>query len=192
MSSAPQTLDALARARRVWDNHNPENVTGGLIRLCRELVRPDWVMVEVGCFAGVSTAIFAHFAATVYAVDPWELGPERGYNEIPAPAIAAAAGRFDLVAARYPNVLKRQGFSPEAAAAFADASLDAVYLDGAHDPAGFEADVRAWVPKLKTGAFLMGHDLNLVGDPRRFLNSTAELRTYPESSWAFKVGQNDQ
>ncbi|VTR93200.1 Marine sediment metagenome DNA, contig: S12H4_L00851 (Fragment) OS=marine sediment metagenome GN=S12H4_14329 PE=4 SV=1: Methyltransf_24 [Gemmata massiliana] len=188
MSRAPLTLDALAKAPRVWNNDSPENVTGGLIQLCRELIRSDWVMTEVGCFAGVSTAVFAHFARTVFAVDPWELGPARGYTEIPAQHIADAARRFDRVLEHFANVKKCQGFSTEVATGFADASLDGVYLDGAHDPANFEADVRAWAPKIKPGGWLMGHDLGLVGDPRRFLNSTANLRAYPESSWALQIG----
>jgi hypothetical protein len=41
---------------------------------------------------------------------------------------------------------------------FADGSLDAVFLDGSHEAAAVEADVRAWLPKVRPGGVLAGHD----------------------------------
>lgn len=48
--------------------------------------------------------------------------------------------------------------STEAAALYPDASLDAVFLDGAHDLESVLADLQAWYPKVKPGGFLLGHD----------------------------------
>lgn len=50
--------------------------------------------------------------------------------------------------------------SVEAAATYADASLDAVFLDGAHDTDSVIADCQAWWPKVKPGGVLAGHDAN--------------------------------
>jgi predicted O-methyltransferase YrrM len=45
-----------------------------------------------------------------------------------------------------------------AASFFAPASLDWVYLDGAHTEADVAADVAAWLPKLKPGGWCVGDD----------------------------------
>lgn len=48
--------------------------------------------------------------------------------------------------------------SVEAAATYADASLDFVYIDADHLYEGVLADIRAWLPKIKPGGFLAGDD----------------------------------
>jgi hypothetical protein len=50
--------------------------------------------------------------------------------------------------------------SPSLAAAkqFEDASLDFVYLDACHEEASVAADIKAWLPKVKVGGVLCGHD----------------------------------
>jgi predicted O-methyltransferase YrrM len=50
--------------------------------------------------------------------------------------------------------------SVEAATRYPDASLDFVFLDAAHDAASVEADVRAWLPKVKAGGLLAGDDFH--------------------------------
>lgn len=48
--------------------------------------------------------------------------------------------------------------SLSAAADYPDESLDFVYLDAAHDEASVAADIAAWLPKIKPGGVLAGHD----------------------------------
>lgn len=48
--------------------------------------------------------------------------------------------------------------SVAAAAGYPDRSLDAVFVDAAHDADSVEADVRAWLPKVKRGGRLCGDD----------------------------------
>ena len=54
-------------------------------------------------------------------------------------------------------VLAGQG-SKNAMGAALDRSLDSVFLDGDHREAPFRADVEGWLPKLKPGGWLCGHD----------------------------------
>lgn len=42
-------------------------------------------------------------------------------------------------------------------------SLDFVYIDAKHDEASVRADIAAWLPKVKPGGILAGHDYNLPG-----------------------------
>lgn len=46
---------------------------------------------------------------------------------------------------------------------FAAESLAVVFLDGAHDEAAIRADLAAWLPKVRPGGLLCGHDRNEDG-----------------------------
>jgi predicted O-methyltransferase YrrM len=51
-----------------------------------------------------------------------------------------------------------QGDSAESASDFADASLDFIFIDAAHDYDSVVKDLAAWWPKLKTNGIFAGHD----------------------------------
>ena len=51
-----------------------------------------------------------------------------------------------------------QGDSVEMSKEVEDKSLDFVYLDGDHSYEGCLADLNAWVPKVKKGGVIAGHD----------------------------------
>jgi len=46
----------------------------------------------------------------------------------------------------------------EASTQYANSTLDVVFIDAAHDYESVSNDIRAWLPKLKPGAVLAGHD----------------------------------
>ena len=48
--------------------------------------------------------------------------------------------------------------SVAAAASYADASLDFVFIDGDHSYEGVKKDIIAWLPKVKPGGIIAGHD----------------------------------
>jgi len=49
-------------------------------------------------------------------------------------------------------------FSDKAAAKFQDNSIDFCFIDAAHDYAHVKQDVEAWLPKIKKGGIIAGHD----------------------------------
>lgn len=53
--------------------------------------------------------------------------------------------------------------SVEGAAKFDDAYFDVVYVDGSHDYESVKEDLLAWMPKVKSGGLLAGHDINQAG-----------------------------
>jgi predicted O-methyltransferase YrrM len=53
---------------------------------------------------------------------------------------------------------KRRGISWEQAAAFEDASLDYVMIDADHAYEAVAKDIAAWLPKIRPGGILAGHD----------------------------------
>lgn len=173
-----ERLATLSNTPRVWSHLERENVVGGLIDLCVEWIKPHFVMAEIGCFAGVSTSVFAEFAAKVYAVDPWTLVSKTGYVEVYQDMLEKAETEFLAKMATRPNIVRMQEFSLVAACGFDDNSLDAVYIDGDHSK--LLEDIVAWLPKIKADGLLMGHDVDLLG----FLQIKIEpVKVYPESSW---------
>jgi predicted O-methyltransferase YrrM len=48
--------------------------------------------------------------------------------------------------------------SVKAAGKIADGALDFVFIDGDHSYEGVKRDLAAWLPKVKPGGWLMGHD----------------------------------
>lgn len=55
--------------------------------------------------------------------------------------------------------------SARAARLFADASVEWVHLDARHDYASVQADIRAWLPKVRRGGWLSGDDYDAVKWP---------------------------
>jgi predicted O-methyltransferase YrrM len=127
---------------------------------------PDMVrMVEVGCWHGESIAHLAKKLIEVqrpsfelWGVDIWEKWQ------------TAHASRRDLknAYAVYNQTLQEAGVrhlikdlalpSIKAAKTFNDHSLDFVFIDADHRPQSVFDDIRAWLPKLRTGGILAGHD----------------------------------
>lgn len=110
-------------------------------------------MAEIGVWAGESTEIFCRSGRVkrLYSIDPWQDPKltDDGRHE----------ARFDAIAARYPKtVTKLRMTSLEAVKCFTDASLDFVYIDGLHDYWSVRNDIRAWLPKIRKGGFIAGHD----------------------------------
>ena len=56
-----------------------------------------------------------------------------------------------------------EGDSAGSAAQFADDGLDGVFIDAAHDYASAKRDIEAWLPKVKNGGFIGGHDADSEG-----------------------------
>ncbi len=51
-----------------------------------------------------------------------------------------------------------RGLSHEAAHSFKDGTVDFVFIDAAHDYKSVSQDIEAWLPKVKPGGIMAGHD----------------------------------
>ena len=57
-----------------------------------------------------------------------------------------------------PHIEAVNAISPEAATLFTDGWFDLVYLDAGHAYHEIQADIDAWLPKVRSGGVLCGHD----------------------------------
>lgn len=83
------------------------------------------------------------------------------------------------------EVIKRR--SPDAAKAFADRSMDFVFIDADHSQEGCEADIKAWAPKVKKGGYLGGHDYGYEHLPGVKVAVDAAVRA---NGWNLETGLN--
>jgi predicted O-methyltransferase YrrM len=143
-------------------------------------------VVEIGTAAGRgSTRIAGEYVrrtgGTLYCIDPHT---ERSYL-----AFLANLRIFELES----TVLPIRANSIEAAPLFDDGSLDAVFVDGSHIYPDVLADIDAYLPKIRSGGLILGHDLHDV--PSRFdrdeLLKVADKNT-AEVSYTTPDGRTDR
>lgn len=129
--------------------------------------------VEVGIWQGRSTAFLATEILNagkvmlLDAVDTWK----GSANE---PGMIETATKVDLFSTFWRNMVNG-GVSPlirpvmlpsvRASRCYDDGELDFVFIDAAHDEASVRADIAAWLPKVKRGSWLCGHDYDSSTDP---------------------------
>jgi hypothetical protein len=164
----------------------------------REAVRrtPDGgTLVEVGCWKGKSLCFLL-----VEARDSGKwlnvLGVDHFRGSVGEPALLEEAADKDLEGqcrrncdrAGHPYGLLRMA-SEEAAGWYADGGIDFVFLDGSHDYDSVRADIEAWLPKVKPGGVLAGHDRALPGVARAVAERLPDARPFG-SCWWFEKGES--
>lgn len=120
--------------------------------LAKEL--PDsGYMVEVGCWKGQSVAYLAIELANQAKADCHVCIVDT-FTEHGASLQEVLAN----LAPVQPMITHRVSDSVSAAATFPPNSLDAVFIDADHTYEAVKADIAAWLPKVKKGGILAGHD----------------------------------
>ena len=122
--------------------------------------------VEVGSWKGKSSAYMAVEIANsckkidFYCVDLWEVSIEHEGMEELSRLYDIFLSNMKSVESYY-NPLKMK--SLDAVSRFDDYSLDFVFIDASHEYEDVKADIVAWLPKIKPGGVLAGHDY-YIGD----------------------------
>lgn len=77
--------------------------------------------------------------------------------------------------------------STDAAILYANKSLDFVFIDADHEYPSVIQDISAWLPKIKTGGYLAGHDY-FYGPVRLAVDELLpQAVPYPHGCWITKV-----
>lgn len=107
------------------------------------------VMVEIGCYAGESTQIFADSGkfGLIWAVDPWLDGYDPDDQAATTAPMTLVEESFDCRMANYPFTRKLKMTSQQAARQIDQA--DFVYIDGDHRPAPLRLDIMLWASKTR-------------------------------------------
>ena len=158
------------------------------------------VGAEIGVFSGaLSRLLLSRSGVFLYMVDSW-LSEDRQSEErresIDYHAhLTAREQQYYYFAARVNTEFaenRRKVLmmdSLEAARHIADRSLDFVFIDADHSYEGCKADIEAWLPKVKLGGLLGGHDYENTEFPKfevaRAVNEAVENR-----GWQLDRGEN--
>lgn len=142
----------------------PNYGRNNLTELFREL---DFkAIVEVGvCHGSFSEVICKNNPqAKVYGVDPFI--PHKEYKDYQLQStIKGYYENAKTLLTKYPNYELIVKMSVDAAKDFEDGSLGAVYLDGNHRYEYVVADLLAWIPKIRKGGIISGHDYAKIKRP---------------------------
>jgi len=158
------------------DEHNK---VGGLIDMIKELFPENAKVVEIGTGAGVSTEVFALLCGEVVTTDLPEAEPWR----------FAAKDVF----ARYPNIKHFTMDSCKLASIMPDRSFDAGYVDAGHEYPDVKRDLIAWLPKIRIGGYLCGHDyIDRPAHGFGIIKAVNEIfgkpdKVYKDTSWAVRI-----
>jgi hypothetical protein len=161
----PQNGDDCPRIHRTWWNLVPSGVLGGR---SLEIVRrtpKDGTVVEVGVLWGANAHRVLHVRQDVsmVLVDRWDVPTER-YKATGDGEARGGPGRWSnmlrqvkRIASKYEGRVRvLQSDSVEAADHVGLADL--VFIDADHGYEGCKGDVLAWLPKVKPGGWIGGHD----------------------------------
>lgn len=109
------------------------------------------IFVEIGSWKGKSASfmgveiINSGKPIKFYCIDDWSLGGTRdNFMKNTAPISSVL------------NVI--EGLSWESARLFSDKSIDFCFIDGAHDYDSVTKDIISFIPKMKPGGLICGHD----------------------------------
>jgi len=115
-------------------------------------------LVEIGSYVGESTVIFANNFKSVTSIDPFI--DDYDLND---PACSYIS--FDKVYDKFlkntkdiQNIAQTRLTSDDAVHLFEDESIDVLYIDGLHTYEQVKTDIINYLPKIKKGGFICGHD----------------------------------
>ena len=117
---------------------------------------------EIGCSNGYTYRNVLSRCEDMHwhGVDPWVVCPE--YTKRPNGVKWNHEGNYEVVKSIAEEYGDRAHIhrmtSVEAAKEVEDGSIDIVFIDGLHTYEGVRDDLEAWVPKIKVGGIISGHD----------------------------------
>lgn len=142
----------------------PGWMTGAELTVLAEWASECRRIVEVGCYQGRSTTAMAlamPAGGLLYAVDDWR-------GEVDRPGVVCRTlrdlfltncGRL-IEAGSVLTVNVRSVCAARALAAAGIHPVDMVHIDASHDYESVRADLAAWLPLVRPGGRLVGHDID--------------------------------
>jgi hypothetical protein len=156
-------------------------------------------MVELGVFVGMmSRRLLERSDLILYMVDSWDTDhtqdykdtndfhakltkrQQEDYHQQSLKVATSAPGRATIIRDKTLNAVTH----------FADHSLDLVFIDADHSYAGCKADIQAWLPKIKPGGWLSGHDYENETRDFKFGVTQAVNEYIAESRKPLELGDN--
>lgn len=170
----------------------------------RHVELSEGTFVEIGCFLGCSSAYLAteiinsNKDITLYCVDTWAgMSNDNGEDAVLNKRIK------DLNGNAFSTFIKNVepcidvirpivGDSTLSSYLFEDDSVDFLFIDAGHQYWEVYNDIEKWLPKIKPGGYISGHDYgNLTDDPvkKAVDNHFGDKVKVYGSCWEVRIGQ---
>jgi hypothetical protein len=144
----------------------------GLNDLCKRFVTKDMDILELGSYWGVSTSLFAHYAKSVTAVD-------FDYR-YPLKKVVEETENIKFHQCYFKNFLEEN-----------DSKFDLIYIDGGHEYNDVITDVNDFLPRVKSGGIIAGHDYSCdypgVEKAVKELFPNKKINLFLDSSWLIQL-----
>lgn len=149
------------------------NYLHGLDHLCKEYIKQNTRVLEIGCFYGASSRLFRSYSNSVTCVDT-------AYYE----EMKNVVEQFDVEFVQKDSVAFLQGMEK--------GSYDLIYIDTTHGFHDTLTEIRNAYEKLDEGQILSGHDYNSKGvqDAVNHFFNYPDIRIFLDSSWAIRKTKN--
>jgi predicted O-methyltransferase YrrM len=165
-----------------WFNH--KMTYDYLIEQCPE----QGTIVELGAWLGKSSSYLVDKAINknVIIIDSWLGSP----NELQTNhKLALEKDIYELFKSNMGNRKYRsiRGLSKDIVNDFEDESLDVVFIDLTHTYEEVKQDITFWLPKVKKGGILSGHDYEIAWEGViKAVDEMLPTRTIMENCWIYK------
>lgn len=160
------------------------------------MVPKGGIIVELGSYLGDSSKAIAKGIragdnqATLFCVDTWrgvwakvedgKTDAERAMAQTLLHTDARVT--FESNMTGIPHVTLQMS-TDQAVSKFRDGSVDMIFIDADHSYDAVRADILNWMPKLKPGAFLCGHDYRNYEGVTKAVEETVGAFSVRETIW---------
>ncbi len=137
-----------------------------LDKLARSLTSDHPVVADVGSWKGCSTSILANAVkdkgGKVYAIDHWKGNTGTELAELAKLEDAYSIFEHNMrELGLWDTIVPVRKSSQASVKTFPDGKFDLVFLDADHRYEQVKQDIRTWMPKVKIGGLICGHDCEI-------------------------------
>lgn len=146
-------------------------------------------MIEIGSYAGESTIMFASHFKDVLSIDPflndYDMNDATCYHM----ELDKVYDIFINNTKEYKNISHVRKISDDAHESIDNSSYDFVYIDGLHTYEQVKKDILNYLPKIRKGGFIGGHDYhpNWKGVSDAINELLVVERVFSDTSWILQV-----
>ena len=151
----------------------------------------DMKMIEIGSYAGESTTMFAKSFKEVIAIDPYLNDYDLSDITCQYMYLTDVYNTFLNNIDNYKNISHIKKTSDEAVNKISNDFVDFVYIDGLHTYEQVKKDIANYLPKIKNGGFIGGHDYhpNHQGVVDAINENFKIDFLFHDTSWIFKINK---
>lgn len=146
-------------------------------------------MVEIGSYLGESTLVFASKFKEVITIDPFLDNYDPNDETCQHASLSKVHKQFLLNIGEATNIKHIQKISDDAIIDLKKQSFDFIYIDGLHTYDQIKKDIKNYLPLVKKGGFIAGHDYH--PNHQGVIDGVNEMleidQTFSDTSWIKRV-----